>query len=167
MELEDENFTVRIELLRKLLSNVHVNPLSQFDINLMRNKTNLQEINAKCPNGLVPLLLNLKFLVKATVVIKFLLEVKEYTDEKGLEIAIETLRLAGESNLSLTEDDLVEIFKECAIGEIPPVLMVNIIGDQKTDEELEELHTQDRKFRTGTMERPSPINPEALKNFKI
>lgn len=162
MQIDEDSFKMRMSFFRNLIhSGNSKGALSQFEVELSRRKQDLLDINDECEFGILSLMQKLNGLVKPHEIVKFLLDIKQYTDEKGMEIALDTLSIAAEEKIALTEDDLVEIYKDCASGDIPPILSVNIMGEQKTDEDIQTFNN-----RNVIQNNRSFLNLEAMKDFR-
>lgn len=160
MKIDAEELNLRMSFLRKILMGQVAFPISQYEVEISNRADDLiyiDQLSTKEINySLISLLMRLEGLVKKSEAVIFLLDVAENTDEFGISVALESLDRAVTENVKLKQDDLIEVFKNCADGAIAPSLMVNIFGELREDEQQEEKPVL----------KNSGLNLEAMKNFK-
>lgn len=159
MHINSDFLSLRIDFLRKLLFGQHVVPISQYEVESLNRADDLRYIDKLHQNNghgtLLFLLIRLDGLVKTVDAVMFLLDVAENANDEGLEIALESLEGAVEDNLVLNADNLIEVFKDCANGDMAPSLMINIVGEEKKEE-----------IRPEPIIKKSSLNLDAMRDFK-
>lgn len=138
MAMGVEGFDVRPIFVSKLLSNSGVSPITGTETLIAKNKKILLEIEDDSTELLEGSLLSLLNKVSPYVnyrdSIFFLLD--SY-DENTVESAILTLKAAYEREKKLNANNLIAIMKESIETNMPPSLIVNLLGEEIEAEEID------------------------------
>lgn len=138
MSIELENFDVRPVFVSRLLSHSGVSPLTGTETIIAKSRDILIKIEDDFSEELSGTLLNLLNKVAPYVnyrdSILFLLDC--YDEDMSL-TAIQTLKAAYDREKTLKANDLIEIIKESIETGVPASLIVNLLGEEKEEKEIE------------------------------